>query len=352
MRRVLVRCPNWLGDTVMSVPTLRALRAALPAAEIWAIGPWVESILEAEPAVDRLIGAPRGWPARWRLAQELARSGMDVALLLPNSFDAALFARLARVPRRIGYAGDSRSWLLTDPVRHRPGWRHQVGEYLALLAPLGVAPSSAAPELVIAAGRRDEAQRLLATVGVSPGDRAVGIQLGAAFGPSKLWSADRLAGLATALGSDGVPVVFLGDPGARRALGAVEAAMGRPVAHLVGRDHPALLPALLAALAVLVSPDSGPAHVGAAVGVPVVTLFGPTDPRLTAPRGPRSRPLWRPPPCAPCFRQACPIDLRCLTAITEEEVLTAVRQELGTSARPVVDDRQRPDREQGREGWT
>src|SRR5262249_54087136 len=137
-----------------------------------------------------------------------------------------------------------------------------------------------------------EARRLLEGVGIPADRRAVGIQLGAAFGPSKLWPVARLAELATRLEADGRPVVFLGAPDSVALLRAVEAARGRSVHSLVGGDSPAVLPALLAQLALLIAPDSGPAHVAAAVGTPVVTLFGPTDPRLTAPWGARESALW------------------------------------------------------------
>src|SRR5262249_46018521 len=158
-----------------------------------------------------------------------------------------------------------------------------------------------------------------------PGMRAVGIQLGAAFGPSKLWPPARLAALATALDGDGIPVVFLGGPGASALLAEVSAALPRPPRSLVGRDHPALLPALLGELSALVTPDSGPAHVAAAVGVPVVAIFGPTDPRLTAPLGQGHAALWSRPPCAPCFRARCPTAPRCLEPVAAEEVAAAAR---------------------------
>jgi heptosyltransferase-2 len=254
---------------------------------------------------------------------------MDLAVLLPNSFEAALGAWLAGARRRVGYAGDGRTALLTDAVAPPDGRVHQVDAYLGLLRPLGVAAPATAPALRVAGARRDEARRLLATAGLKAGAPAVAIQLGAAFGPSKLWPPERLAALATVLEGEGIPVVFLGEPSAAPLLRAVEAARSTPVTSLVGRDHPALLPALLAELAVVVAPDSGPAHVAAAVGVPVVALFGPTDPRLTAPRGRAQAALWRRPPCAPCFQPRCPIDHRCLRGIAVEEVAEAVRARLG-----------------------
>jgi len=324
IRRVLVRCPNWLGDTVMAVPTLRALRAAVPDAEVWCLGPWVVPVLEAEPGITRRLESPRAWGARLDLARELRRAAIDLALLLPNSFGTALSGWLAGARWRVGYAGDGRARLLTHPVRPGTAPIHQVSAYLALLGPLGATLAVSAPTLHVAATRRAEARRLFSEVGVRPGDRAVAIQLGAAFGPSKLWGADRLAALATRLDQAGVRTIFLGSPSSASLFRSVKAWMSAPPRSLVGRDHPALLPALLAEFGVLVAPDSGPAHVAAAVGVPVVTLFGPTDPRLTAPTGDRHIALWRQPVCAPCFQPRCPIDHRCMTAITVDEVAAAV----------------------------
>ena len=322
IHRVLVRCPNWLGDTVMAVPAIRALRESLPAAELVCVGPWVETVLATEPGVTRLLGTRRGWAARLAQARELRGTAPDLAVILPNSFETALFACVAGARWRIGYAGDGRTWLLTHPVRPAADARHQVASYLALLEPLGVSAASSPPSLAVSADRRLEARRLLAALGIGPG--AVGIALGAAFGPSKLWSADRLGQLAVRLEGEGRPVVFLGSGAARPVLEEVARAMPTPPRHLVGRDHPALLPALVAELSVVVGPDSGPAHVAAAVGVDVVTLFGPTDPRLTAPLGEGATWIWRKPPCAPCFRPRCPIDHRCLRAVTVEDVLDAV----------------------------
>jgi heptosyltransferase II len=328
IRRALVRAPNWLGDTVMAIPTVRALGRALPGAELWCLGSWVPAVLEAEPGVARRLEYPRDWPARWALAGELRRAGIDLVLLLPNSLESALHAWLTGARLRVGYAGDGRTALLTHAMPAPDGRRHQVAVYLELLRALGVTAAPALPTLEPTGARRDEARRLLGEVGVAAGGQAVGIQLGAALGPSKLWPPDRLADLAGALEREGTPVVFLGSPAAAPLLETVSRVADRPVRSLVGRDHPALLPALLAELRLLVAPDSGPAHVAAAVGVPVVALFGPTDPRLTAPSGDTHAALWRRPPCAPCFLAHCPIDHRCLRKLDVDEVLAAVRARL------------------------
>lgn len=324
IRRVLVRLPNWLGDTVMALPTLRAFRNALPAAEFWCLGPWAADLLEGEAGVARRLVPPGRVGARLAQARRLGQAGFDLALILPNSFETALAGRLARARWRIGYAAEGRGALLTHALRPDDGAVHQVSAYRRLLEPLGIAGPATPPTLAVDPARRSEARRLLGGVGLPGGAPCVGLQLGAAFGPAKLWPPDRIASLASRLEARGIRAVLLGSPAARELADRVQAAAGGAVRSLVGRDRPALLPALVSELDAFVGADSGPAHVAAAVGVPTVTLFGPTDPRLTAPFGPGQRALWHQPACAPCFRPECPIDHRCLAAIEVAEVEAAI----------------------------
>jgi heptosyltransferase-2 len=323
IERVLVRFPNWLGDTVMALPTLRALRAVLPGAELWCLGPWVGTILETEPGIARRLVPPGRVGARLVQARRLRQARFDVALILPNSFETALAGWLSGARWRVGY-GEGRDALLTHALPPQTDRVHQVTGYLRLLAAFGVDAPPTPPTLGIDTARRVEARRLLAEVGMPLGEPRVGLQLGAALGPAKLWAPSRIAALAARLGARGIHPVLLGDPRARGLADAVQAAAAEPVRSLVGRDRPALLAALIAELDALVGADSGPAHVAAAVGVPAVTLFGPTDPRLTAPLGPGQQALWHQPVCGPCFLRECPIDHRCLGAIEVSEVEAAV----------------------------
>ncbi len=218
-----------------------------------------------------------------------------MAVLLPSSIESALAAWRWRAARRVGYATDGRAALLTDALPLPAPRRHQVDEYAALLAPLGVTDVAAAPAWTL---RRDDAMdaeiaRLLAEAGVAADARLVGLHLGAAFGSSKLWPAEAFGRLAQRLAAAGLTPVLLGTGDDADTAAAVIRAAGGPIASLVGRDRPALLPRLLARLRCLVSGDTGVAHLAAAVDVATVTLFGPTDRRLTAPRG-RRQPDPRP----------------------------------------------------------
>jgi heptosyltransferase II len=324
---IVVRTPNWLGDTVMALPMLAALRAAEPAARITLVGRWA-TLLAGQGVADVALPYPKPLALRRRLARALAAERADVAVLLPSSIEAALAAWRWRAARRVGYATDGRAALLTDALPLPAPRLHQVDEYAALLTPLGVGGVAAAPAWTL---RRDDAMdaevaRLLAEGGVGTDARLVGLHLGAAFGSSKLWPAEAFGRLAQRLAAAGLTPVLLGTADDADTAAAVVLAAGGPIASLVGRDRPALLPRLLARLRCLVSGDTGVAHLAAAVGVATVTLFGPTDRRLTAPRGRASRTLDRGAPCAPCFLPRCPIDHVCLTRIDPDEVLHEVRQ--------------------------
>ena len=324
---IAVRTPNWLGDTVMALPALAALRAAEPLARITVIGRWAP-LLAGQGIADVVLPYPRPLAARRRLARALAAERADVAVLLPGSIEAALAAWRWRAARRVGYATDGRVALLTDALPLPAPRRHQVDEYSALLTPLGVAGAATVPQWTLRpdAAMDAEVARLLAEAGCPAGARPVGLHLGAAFGSSKLWPAEAFGRLAGRLTRAGLEPVLLGTAEDAATAAAVARAAAAPVPSLVGRDRPALLPRLLSRLRCLVSGDTGVAHLAAALDVPTVTLFGPTDRHLTAPRGRASRVLDRGAPCAPCFLPRCPIDHICLAGIEPDDVLDEVRQ--------------------------
>jgi heptosyltransferase-2 len=324
--RIVVRTPNWLGDTVMALPMLAALRAAEPGARITLVGRWAP-LLAGQGVADVLLLYPKPLAARRHLARALAAECPDLAILLPNSLESALAAWRWRAPRRLGYVADGRGPFLTDPVPLPSPRLHQVDEYAALLHPLGAEGAAAVPvwKLPQSEPADLEVDQLFADASLEPGAPLVGLHLGAAFGSSKLWPPDAFGRLARQLTGTGFRPVLLGTADDTQAAALVMAASGGPVASLVGRDRPALLPRLLSRLRCLVSGDTGVAHLAAAVGVATVTLFGPTDRRLTAPRGPAARALDRAVPCAPCFLPTCPIDHVCLTRIEPDAVLREVR---------------------------
>lgn len=323
---VAVRAPNWLGDTVMALPALRALRTALPRARIAVIGRWAP-LLAGQGVGDLLLAYPSGLGARHRFARAIGAERPQLAILLANSLEAAIAAWWWRASRRWGFDTDGRSPLLTHAVPLPEPRLHQVDEYAALLAPLGITVPVSRPEWRLAPDREAESEvRALLDGGAEPrGGPLVGLHLGAAFGSSKLWPAESFGSLARRLEESGARPLLLGTVADQPAAAAVINAAGARLPSLVGRDRPELLPRLLSRLSCLVSGDTGVAHLAAAVGVPTVTLFGPTDRRLTAPRGDAARVLDREAPCSPCFLPICPIDHICLRRITPEAVLYQVK---------------------------
>jgi heptosyltransferase-2 len=331
-RVIVVRVANWLGDTVMALPALAALRAARPHARIIVIGRWAP-LLSGQAVADILLPYPRDLGERLRLGSALRGDRPDLALLLPNSLESALAACWWGAERRVGFDTDGRRPLLTDSVPRPSPRHHQVDEYGALVeVAAGVrVGENLAPTWRRAehAALRAEVDTLLAEASVSGAARIVGLHLGASFGRSKLWPAESFGRLAARLERDGLSPLLLGAPDDRDTAQAVSKAAGLAPPSLVGRDRPALLAPLLARLACLVSGDTGVAHLAAALGVPTVTLFGPTDPRLTRPRGAGARVLCRAAPCAPCYLPSCPIDHICLRGIEVEEVAEHVRKAVG-----------------------
>jgi heptosyltransferase-2 len=250
----------------------------------------------------------------------------DAAVLLPNSFESALAARRWGARVRLGYDTDLRRGLLTHVVALPSPRRHQIDEYSGLLEAAGISSRPRVPEWRLGDDGAAEAAvtTLLAEAGCAGAAPLVGLHLGAAFGASKLWRPASYADLASRLRERGLEPVLIGSPADITVADAVSALAGEPIASTVGRDRPEILPRLLARLGCLVSSDTGVAHLAAALGVPTVTLFGPTDPRLTAPRGRSGRSVEGPAPCAPCFLPRCPIDHVCMKAISVASVAEAV----------------------------
>jgi heptosyltransferase-2 len=330
-RSIVVRMPNWLGDTVMALPALAALRAAWPEARITAIGRWAP-LLSGQGVADVLLPYPRRLRERLDFGRRLRQEPPDLAIVLANSLESALAAWNWGAKRRLGFDTDGRRLLLTDIVPLPSPRRHQIDEYAVLLHAEGVEVGDDAQPVWRPAPRSSldaQLDTLLDATRIRPGACIVGLHLGAAFGPSKLWPPERFGQLAARLERGGLCPLLLGSAEDGATALAVTAAAGVPLPSLVGRDHPALLPRLLARLSVLVSGDTGVAHLAAALGVPTVTLFGPTDPRLTAPRAKTARVLFLSVPCSPCFLTACPIDHICLGRIDPEEVESHVRAAVG-----------------------
>jgi heptosyltransferase-2 len=328
-RKIVVRATNWVGDAVMSLPALRALRDRFPHAEIAILArPWVADLYGREPFCDRLIpytaekGA-RDLAGKWRAAQALRREQFDCAILLQNAFEAALVAWLAGIPERIGYDRDGRGRLLTQAVAVPPKSdvpRHERFYYLELLKRAGLLadlPASDEIRLDGAAQAAEQGRRVLFETGL--GANVIGVSPGAAYGTAKRWLPERFAEAAAMVaGRIRGAVALFGSPDERALCEGIAADLkNREVkAHnFAGQTSLGQFIDLAAACRVVLTNDSGAMHIASALGVPTVAVFGATDHVGTGPTGAHSRIVREPVECSPCLLRECPIDHRCMTRV-------------------------------------
>ena len=344
--KILVRSTNWVGDAVMSIPALRAIRGRWPNAEIVLLArPWVADLYRGQGFADRIVrydheGKHRGFWGRERLARALRREKFDAAVLLQNAFDAAWLAWRARVPERIGYARHGRSWLLTRPIPVPAKGEvpaHEAYDYLELLRRAGwLERLPRIDEISIAVPEEDRQKALeaLFAAGVRKNALRIAFASGAAYGSAKCWEPERYAELADRLiAAFDADVILFGAPQEDGMAARIAKSMRNPVCNLVGKTPIGELPALLSACRLFIGNDSGAMHVAGAVGVPVIGIFGPTDPEGTRAMTPQFTLIREPVECSPCFLRKCPIDHRCMTRISVERVLEAARFSLAGAGR-------------------
>jgi len=334
--KILVRAPNWVGDAIMALPALREMRKRFGEAEIAILArPYVADLYREQQICNELIqydsnGAHAGITGRKLLAAQLRAQKFDVALLLQNAFDAAWLSWRAGIPERIGYARDGRSLLLTKAVPVPKAGEipaHEKFYYLELLRRAGWADALSDEshiQLSVGEEAHRKAEGVLVKAGVRSGVLRIAIGAGASYGSAKCWLPSRFAELANRLQSQrDADVILFGTAAEAAVSNLISAEMHRPPIDLTGKSAIADLPALLSRCHLFIGNDSGAMHVAAAVGLPVVAVFGPTDPSGTAPVTPRCSIVQERSYCSPCFLRRCPTDHRCMTKITVEIVEAA-----------------------------
>ena len=335
VHRVLVRAVNWIGDAVMTTPALAALRTTFPGAEITLLAnPLVGQLLQGHPALDRIMLFDRtlqhrGLLGRLRLARQVAAEQFDLAVILPNSFDSALIPWLARIPMRIGKASDGRSLLLTHRFHEQSpsAERHEVHYYRELLRSFGISGEQSVPTLATTPQEDCEAATLLAEHGISAKEMVLGINAGASFGSAKRWYPERFAAVAQRLADSwGARIILFGGPDEVEIVAEIEQRLQGQCLNMAAKTSVRQLLALIKRCNFFITNDSGPMHIAAAFGVPLVAIFGPTDFRGTAPFSDKAVIVRQPIDCAPCKLRTCPTDHRCMTAVTVEDVMKAANQ--------------------------
>jgi heptosyltransferase-2 len=327
MKRLVI-APNWLGDCVMAIPFLRALRNDDPSGRLAVLARRSTSPVFRMTGLAEILESTRGRGAGGMLgeARLARRARFDEIWILPNSFRSALVAYLAGAPKRLGYATDRRGFLLTHSPRKPYETLPQLRDYDRLLKEAGITPDSSPPRLDVSAEAARKAASYLDSYRIDQSSRPIFLSPGAAFGDTKRWPAERFALLADALMDEGHKVALTVGPDDVE-LGRLIARRARHRVSVLGADlDTGELAALFAAGRLLVGNDSGPAHLAAAVGIRTVVFFGPTDPGRTAPQGAPVQVLDRYVFCSPCFRKTCPYRHECMEEISVEMALSAARR--------------------------
>jgi lipopolysaccharide heptosyltransferase II len=336
--RILIRASNWLGDSVISVPAVRAIKTGRPDAHITIAAPKkIAAIWKLVPEVDEIIPLPnRGLFAAVRAIRRQPR--FDVAVVFPNSLRSALEVWLSGIPRRVGYRGHSRKWLLNQivPENERVGPpEHQAFHYLRIAKNLGAEISGE----FIASKKMPNAQRPTPNSQLSTlnSQLLVGLCPGAEYGPAKRWLPERFAEAATSIAMQrDVKWILFGTKKDAEIGEKICTTLGDHCVNRIGQTTIQQLIDELRECRLLLTNDTGTMHLASLLGVPVVAIFGSTEPRMTGPLGDGHVILRHQVECSPCFLRQCPIDFRCMKAVTVQEAVDAV---LSMLARPTSSSR-------------
>ena len=331
--RILVRVNNWNGDVILATPALAALRARYPSARIIILArPWVEPVLKYNPSIDEVYiyqdtSWHKGVRGFLRLCSEIRAQKFDGAFLFQNAFDAALIARLARIPMRAGFSTRGRGPLLTHKVAYGPIGKtsHRAERYLKMLTALGLDVPSVGTSLHILPQEMARAREIVGGLGIHEKTFLVGIHPGAKYGALKQWPPERFSALAGWLKRElGATVLLFGSSSDRPIAAQVMDRIPGGVIDFTGRISVRDSLAIISDCSLFVSNESEFMHAAAALSVPIVSIFGPADPVLTAPYRAKHRVVYKGVECSPCRGRSCRKDHVCMREIKVEEVAESV----------------------------
>lgn len=329
IHNILIRGTNWIGDVVMSLPAVEAVRVTYPHSRISVLAkPWVADLFHLSPAVNEVIvyerpGRHEGAAGLWKLTEELKAKRFDMAVLLQNAIEAAIIALLAGIPIRAGYNTDGRGMLLTHSVKRTAEIRkvHQSLYYLEMLKSLGIEGRDDPFLLKPGSEFGSLGDGLVEKFMIEKDRLLIGLAPGAAYGPAKKWYPERFASVSDRLVDrfDGRILLF-GSAQDRESLDAVQKHARHPLLNLAGKTTLKEVIALMTRLHLFLSNDSGLMHLAAALGIPTVAVFGSTNPVTTSPLGRKTAVIHKIVECSPCLKKSCPTDFKCMDRITVDEV--------------------------------
>ncbi len=342
---ILVRVPNWIGDAVMCLPALMDIREYFAKANITILArPTIAEMLREQCGINDVLvfenqTSHRGLFGLLKLSHRIRERTFDLAVLFQNAFEAAVLTSISSIPKRIGYATDGRGWLLSQSVpRPSKGSFHQTHYYQQLVQALTKKPGiNRSPTLVVSENDQKACEATFPEVCVPPDVLLIGINPGSIYGSAKRWLPERFAEVGDRVVAhilqeypeySSVRCLLMGGKG--------EEALGREIADqmssqpivLSGKTSIRELMCILRRCNLLITNDTGPMHLAQALGVPVVAIFGSTDPEATCPSGGEQTLVCTKVRCAPCLLRACPIDHRCMTGVSTDQVMSAVMKQI------------------------
>lgn len=332
-RKILVIGVNWVGDAILSLPAMRGLRRLFPEAYIGLlVRAYLGDLLRDVADVDEVIPyQPKKGVYRWvnelYMVRLLRREGFDVALILPRSFRSALVAYLAGIPVRIGYVDEGRDFLLTHGIPRTDELLrvHRIKYYLHLIECMGRVPDEDPPVIEVTPEKKQWAYGFLRSCGMENSHLMVGFIPGATYGSAKCWDPERFSELGTKLCRGyGANILIFGTQSERELADMIARGIDGKVVNLAGSTTLPQLAALMESCDVVVTNDTGPMHISAAVKTPVVAIFGSTDPVTTGPCGNGHIIVRNEVSCSPCLRRVCPTDHRCMDLISSNDVYEAL----------------------------
>ncbi|TET93351.1 MAG: lipopolysaccharide heptosyltransferase II [Desulfobacteraceae bacterium] len=330
IKKILVRSSNWVGDTVMMIPSLSALKRSLPSAQITVLAnPWVIPLLENHRAVDRIMIIDKGnsffssFKELARITSRLRSERFDLAVLFQNAFEAAFLAYMGRVRYRVGYDTDGRGFLLTHKVIRDQHILlvHQVEYFLGLIEAMNWHVEEREPILYVNDEDNESTSLMLSSMGIEDDLFIFGINPGAVYGSAKRWPEERFAAIGDwAAKKWNAKVLIFGSLSEREIAAKVSNLMHTNPANLCGQTTLGQAMALIKICNFFLTNDSGLMHVAAAFNIPMVAIFGPTDHIVTSPVSKKARIVRHSVDCSPCLKEVCPSDHRCMLSIEPEEV--------------------------------
>lgn len=344
-QKILIRGVNWIGDAVLTIPAINAVRKAFPTAHIsLLVKPWVAEVFSENPDINEIISYDekfKGIIGKFRLAQLLRSSCFDTAILFQNAFDAALVTWLARIPERIGYKRDGRDLLLTNgiPVPNEILGQHQVNYYLNIVRSIQMDIEETTPYIHLTDDEREKARETIASGLQEPRLPLIGINPGATYGSAKRWPPKYFAEVIMKIINDlNARVIIFGSPAevdiANEIINEINTLKikrrteyGSRIMVMSGKTSLRELAALISECDAFITNDSGSMHMASALYVPTAAIFGSTDPTATGPFGKGHKIIIADLPCSPCMKRECPEgEIVCMTEISPDKVFKALTE--------------------------